>query len=163
MASESKTIPDYRSETERLQRENEKLKDDLRQEHEIYLRSVADFDNYRKRVERERAAESLRGRREIVLLLLEILDDFEHALAHIDRSPASAGLHAIHRQLMNLLHAQGVTSFESVGQPFDPALHEAVGAEESAGREPGTVLDELRTGYRWGDELLRPARVRVAR
>ncbi|MBO0721287.1 MAG: nucleotide exchange factor GrpE [Blastocatellia bacterium] len=163
MASESQTISNDRSEIERLLGENEKLKDELRQEHEIYLRSIADFDNFRKRVERERAAESIKGRREIVLSLLEILDDFEHALAHIERSPASAGFHTIHRQMVNLLHAQGVTSFESVGQPFDPALHEAVGSEESTGREPGTVLDDLRTGYRWGDELLRPARVRVAR
>jgi molecular chaperone GrpE len=64
---------------------------------------------------------------------------------------------------VRLLQAQGVAPFESVGHPFDPALHEAVGSEESHEQEPGIVLDELSTGYRWGDDLLRPARVRVAR
>jgi molecular chaperone GrpE len=156
---------DDRNAIEQLKTENEQLKEDLRSEHEIYLRSVADFENFRRRIEREEAASALKGKREIVLSLLEILDDFEHALAHIDRSPASvsAGLRAIHRRLVALLEVQGVTPFASLGQPFDPALHEAVGSEESAQQEPGTVLDELSTGYRWGDELLRPARVRVAR
>lgn len=150
---------------ERLRSENERLKGELRREHEIYLRNVADFDNYRRRIERERADAALAGKREIVLSLLEILDDFEHALVHLDRSPAavSAGLQAIHRRLVRLLEAQGVTPFESVGHPFDPSLHEAVGSEESEQLEPGTVLDELSTGYRWGDDLLRPARVRVVR
>jgi molecular chaperone GrpE len=164
MAGDSQTNAEY-SEIDRLKVENEQLKEDLRREHEIYLRSIADFDNYRRRIERERANAANEGKREIVLSLLDVLDDFEHALAHINRSPApvSAGLRAIHRRLAKLLEAQGVTPFESVGHPFDPALHEAVGSEESDEQEPGTVLDQLSPGYRWGDELLRPARVRVAR
>jgi molecular chaperone GrpE len=164
MAGDSQTNAEY-SEIDRLKVENEQLKEDLRREHEIYLRSIADFDNYRRRIERERANAANEGKREIVLSLLDVLDDFEHALAHINRSPApvSAGLRAIHRRLGKLLEAQGVTPFESVGHPFDPALHEAVGSEESDDQEPGTVLDQLSPGYRWGDELLRPARVRVAR
>jgi molecular chaperone GrpE len=164
MASDSNKNGDQGA-IEQLKRENEQLKDELRREHEIYLRSIADFDNYRRRIERERADAARTGRREIVLSLLDILDDFEHALAHIDRSPTSvsAGLRAIHKRLVGLLQAQGVTPFESIGHPFDPALHEAVSSEESPEREPGTVLDELSTGYRWGDDLLRPARVRVAR
>jgi molecular chaperone GrpE len=164
MAGNSQTNAEY-SEIDRLKVENEQLKEDLRREHEIYLRSIADFDNYRRRIERERANAANEGKREIVLSLLDVLDDFEHALAHINRSPASvsAGLRAIHRRLAKLLEAQGVTPFESVGHPFDPALHEAVGSEESDEQEPGTVLDQLSPGYRWGDELLRPARVRVAR
>jgi|SRR5262245_24545908 len=150
---------------EMLKAENERLKSDLRREHEIFLRSVADFDNYRKRIERERAEAALEGKREMVLSLLNILDDFEHALKHIDDSPSSvsAGLHAIQRRMVRLVEDQGVTSFESVGHPFDPALHEAVVSEESDDEEPGTVLDELSKGYRWGEKLLRPARVRVAR
>jgi molecular chaperone GrpE len=164
MAGNSQTNAEY-SEIDRLKVENEQLKEDLRREHEIYLRSIADFDNYRRRIERERADAANVGKREIVLSLLDVLDDFEHALAHINRSPASvsAGLRAIHRRLAKLLEAQGVTPFESVGHPFDPAMHEAVGSEESDEQEPGTVLDQLSPGYRWGDELLRPARVRVAR
>ena len=150
---------------EQLQAENARLKEDLRREHEIYLRNLADFDNYRRRVERERASVAQAGKREMVLSLLDVLDDFERALEHIDEAPdsVSAGLVAIHRRLAGLLEAQGVTPFESVGQPFDPALHEAVGSVESDEQQSGAVLDELRRGYRWGEELLRPARVRVAR
>jgi molecular chaperone GrpE len=161
-----------RAEIERLKAENAQLKDEnaqqkegLRREHEMYLRSVADFDNYRRRIERERANASREGKRELVLSLLDFLDDFDRALKHIDESSesVSAGLRAIQRRLAGVLEAQGVTPFESVGNTFDPALHEAVGAVESDQEEPGTVLDELSRGYRWGEELLRPARVRVAR
>ena len=150
---------------EQLQAENARLKEELRREHEIYLRNVADFDNYRRRVERERASVAQAGKREMVLSLLDVLDDFERALEHIDEAPdsVSAGLVAIHRRLAGLLEAQGVTPFESVGQRFDPALHEAVGSVESDEQESGAVLDEVSRGYRWGEELLRPARVRVAR
>ena len=164
MASNAKSKSEP-SESERLKAEIAQLKEDLRREHEIYLRNLADFDNYRRRVERERASVAQAGKREMVLPLLDVLDDFERALEHIDEAPdsVSAGLVAIHRRLAGLLEAQGVTPFESVGQPFDPALHEAVGSVESDEQQSGAVLDELRRGYRWGEELLRPARVRVAR
>jgi molecular chaperone GrpE len=153
------------AEGERLQAENARLKDELRRGHEIYLRSLADFDNYRRRIERERASAVRAGKREMILSLLDVLDDFERALEHMDEAPASVfeGLVAIQRRLAGALEAQGVIPFESVGQPFDPALHEAVGSVESDEQEPGAVLDEVSRGYRWGEELLRPARVRVAR
>ena len=157
--------PERKAGAEQLQAENSRLKQELSREHEIYLRSVADFENYRRRVERERASVAQAGKREMALSLLDVLDDFERALEHVDVAPASvsAGLIAIHRRLAGVLEAQGVIPFESVGQPFDPALHEAVGSVKSDEQESGVVLDELRRGYRWGEELLRPARVRVAR
>jgi len=150
---------------EQHQAENARLKEELRREHEIHLRTLADFENYRRRVERERASVAQAGKREMVLSLLDVLDDFERALEHIYEAPASVsvGLTAIYRRLAGLLESQGVIPFESVGQPFDPALHEAVGSVESDEQESGVVLDELRRGYRWGEELLRPARVRVTR
>jgi molecular chaperone GrpE len=158
-------IERLKAENEQLKNENAQHKEELRREHDIYLRSLADFNNYRQRIERERANAAQTGKREIILSLLDFVDDFERALKHIDESEVSVstGLHAIHRRLAGLLEAQGVTPIESVGYPFDPALHEAVGSEESDEQEPDTVLDELTRGYRWGDELLRPARVRVAR
>ena len=150
---------------DQLNAENARLKEELRREHEIYLRNLADFDNYRRRVERERASVAQAGKRELVLSLLDVLDDFERALEHMDEAPASvsAGLSAIYQRLADMLKAQGVIPFESVGQSFDPALHEAVGSVESDEQESGAVIDEVRRGYRWGEELLRPARVRVAR
>jgi molecular chaperone GrpE len=153
------------SEGDRLKAENAQLKEDLRREHDLYLRSVADLDNYRKRVERDRAQQAQAGKRGLVLALLDVMDDFERALAHAGQEPEPVveGLQAIYRRLTALLAAEGVTAFESAGQPFDPTLHEAVGLVESEGQGSGEVFDELSRGYRWGEELLRPARVRVAR
>jgi molecular chaperone GrpE len=172
MASEAQTTEVEPNEIERLRAENARLSDEnarqqeeLRRERDAKLRALADFENFRKRVERERASAAQAGKRELVSSLLGVLDDFERALGHVNESPASVAeaLRAMHRRLAGLLEAQGVTPFESVGQPFDPALHEAIASVESDEAEPGTVLDEFQPGYRWGDELFRPARVRVAR
>jgi molecular chaperone GrpE len=144
--------------------EIEQLKEQLRHEHEMYLRALADFDNYRRRVERERQSAAASGRRELVLSLLEIADSFELALRHLEDAPPSLseGLKTIYRKLLSLVERQGITSIQSVGEIFDPKLHEAIGSVRSDEHKPGTVVDEVQKGYRWGDELLRPARVRVA-
>jgi molecular chaperone GrpE len=163
--AEQAAEPERRAGAEQLQAENARLKEELRREHEIYLRNLADFENYRRRIERERASAAQAGKREMVLSLLDVLDDFERALEHVGEAPASlsAGVSAIYQRLAGLLESQGVIPFESVGRPFDPALHEAAGSVESDEQESGVVLDELRRGYRWEEELLRPARVLVAR
>src|SRR5215470_876356 len=85
--------------------EVERLKEELRQEHEMYLRALADFDNYRRRVERERASAANSGKREIILSLLEVLDGFDRALEHVseETSPLSEGFQQIHRKLWRLL------------------------------------------------------------
>ncbi len=144
--------------------EVERLKSELNHEHDMYLRALADFDNYRRRVERDRVSAARRSQRDILLSLVELLDGFDRALLHMNDVPAPAleGIQAIHRQLMGLLEAQGVTPFTAEGEAFDPELHEAVGSERSDQHAPGTVIEDVRRGYRWGDELLRPARVRVA-
>jgi len=145
--------------------EAERLQEELARERDMRLRALADYDNYRKRIERERAGAAQAGKRDIILKLLELADNFERAFRHSEEAPASwiEGMQSIHRQLMGLLEAQGVAPFESLGQPFDPERHEAIGDVESDRYEPGTVAEELQRGYRWGDALLRPARVRVAR
>jgi molecular chaperone GrpE len=144
--------------------EVERLKEEVRREHEMYLRALADFDNYRRRVERERAGAARSGKRELLVALLDVIDNFDRALEHIGDAPSSVskGVQAIHRKLLGLLEAQGITPFASLGETFDPALHEAIGSVESDEYESGTVADEVQRGYRWGDEVLRPARVRVA-
>jgi len=147
------------------QEEVERLRDELGRERDMRLRTLADFDNFRKRVEREREGAAMTGKRDIVLALLEVMDDFDRALAHAEESPESIvkGMRAVRKRLAGVLEAQGVTPFESAGQQFDPTLHEAIGTVESDEGESGAVLDELSRGYRWGEKLLRPARVRVAR
>jgi molecular chaperone GrpE len=141
-----------------------RLKEELRREHDLYLRALADFENYRRRVERDRASAAQSGKRDIILPLLEVLDGFERAL-QIDDAPPSVteGLLALQRQFLRLLETQGIAPLESVGQPFNPELHDAIGVVQTDEVESGAVAEELQRGYRWGDDVLRPARVRVAR
>jgi molecular chaperone GrpE len=146
------------------QAEIERLQQALDREHAMHLRALADFDNYRKRVERERESAAQAGKRQLVLALLDVMDDFERALAYANTAPESilTGARVIYQRLRDLLQAQGVVPYTSAGQPFDPALHEAVDVLNTDQAMPGVVLSELSHGYRWGDEVLRPARVRVA-
>jgi molecular chaperone GrpE len=143
----------------------ERLRQELGREHDMYLRALADFDNYRRRVERDRLSAARSGKREVLLPLLDVVDNFDRALGHMkDLPPALAtGFEALRRQLLGLLEAQGVTPLSAVGERFDPAVHEAIASVDSDGAESGTVVDEMQRGYRWGEDVLRPARVRVAR
>jgi molecular chaperone GrpE len=145
--------------------ERERLEADVRREHDLYLRALADFENYRRRVERERGQAAASGKRDLLLSLLDVLDGFERALPYVAGAPPAVaeGVQAIHRRFLDLLKAQDVRRLETVGSPFDPAVHEAIGSVEAGERPPGTVAEETQPGYRLGDELLRPARVRVAR
>ncbi len=146
------------------QAEIERLTQALSREHDMHLRALADFDNYRKRMQREWDSASQAGKRQLVLALLDVMDDFERAFAYASTAPESllAGTRVIHQRLTDLLQAQGVAPYKSVGEPFDAALHEAVDAIKTDQAQSGVVLDELSHGYRWGNEVLRPARVRVA-
>ena len=100
-----------RSETERLKEEIERLNHELRREHEMYVRNLADFDNYRRRAERERAQAAQAGKRDLIMPLLEVMDDFERALqhAHDDTQSLAMGLRAVYRHLAGLLASEGVT------------------------------------------------------
>jgi molecular chaperone GrpE len=142
--------------------ELERLKQELDNEHQMYLRSLADFDNYRRRVERDRASAAIESKRGIILSLIDLLDSFDRALPHLTDAASSEGVRAIYRQLTGLLGAHGVTPFETIGAAFNPELHEAIGFSVSDKHPPGTVTEEVRRGYRWSEGLLRPARVRVS-
>jgi molecular chaperone GrpE len=142
----------------------------LRQERDDHydrlLRLTAEFDNYRKRVERERRETFERAAASIIEDLLPIVDDFERALgadAGPGAEPYKKGVEIIHRQLADLLTRRGVTAIETVGADFDPHLHQAVAYEPAPGAREGEVIEELRRGYKLGDRLLRPAMVKVAK
>jgi molecular chaperone GrpE len=145
--------------------ELERLRDELRQRNDTYLRALADFDNFRKRVDRERVAAVRRGKREVILAFIHTLDSFDRALEHAndDSRPIVEGVRSIYRELMRQLEVQGIIRFGSRGEIFDPRLHEAVASVESDELAPGMIVSELQAGYRWDDEVLRPARVTVAR
>ena len=140
------------------------LRAELELEHDRYLRLRADFENYKRRAERDRELLARQAKRGLLLALVELADGFDRALVHIGDSPESVaeGLHGMRRGLQSLLKAEGVESFDSVGQPFDPMRHEALATVRDSGGPPGTVIDEAGRGYLWNEELLRPARVRVA-
>lgn len=128
------------------------------------LHADAGCEGYRRRVERDRDVAVRHAKRELQLALADLADGFDHALIHVDESPDSAreGLYGMRRRLSSLLEAEGVTSFESVGQRFDTTRHEAVATVRVVGGVPGGVVDESGPGYLWNDKLLPPARVRVA-
>ena len=129
-----------------------------------HLRLLAEFDNYRRRTAKEHEAARREGRRAALLPLLPVLDSLERALAtgSTDRDFYD-GVAATHRLFLAALREAGAEPIESVGQPFDPNFHEAVAAVPADGEvAPGTVVREVRRGWRLGDELLRPAQVVVA-
>jgi molecular chaperone GrpE len=145
-----------------------------RERDEIYdrlLRTTAEFDNYRKRIERERREWSEAAAADVVRDLLPVLDDFERALATPLDAGAGAdavgryrdGVDLIRRQLVEVLRRSGVEPFDAVGRDFDPEWHEAVTTEPANGHRDGEVTAELRRGYRIGQRLLRPAMVKVAK
>ncbi len=145
---------------EALQQERDELYDRL-------LRTTADFDNYRKRTERERRELSDAVAADVVRDLLPAVDDLERALASPATDDATAayrrGVELIHRQLLDVLRKRGVEPIEAVGRDFDPNWHEAVAHDPAAGRRDGEITAELRRGYRIGPRLLRPAQVKVAK
>lgn len=145
--------------------EVERLREELALERERGVRTLADFDNYRRRTRQERASAERDGKREILLALLEVMDDFERALDHVGTASGAVGegLRMIHQRFDKLLQSNGVTSFESKGRQFDPTMHEALSVVEIDQDESGTVHEEFRRGYLWHGELLRPAQVIVAR
>src|SRR4029450_4356778 len=110
------------------QAEIERLQQALNREHAMHLRALADFDNYRKRVQREGESAAQAGKRQLVLALLDVMDGFERALAYANTAPASilTGARVIHQRLMDLLQAQGVVPYARAGQPAHPAVHAAV-------------------------------------
>jgi molecular chaperone GrpE len=128
------------------------------------LRMTAEFDNYRKRVERERRELSEAAAADLIRDLLPIIDDLERAMA---AAPAGdvllKGVELTHRQLIEQLRRRGVEAVDSVGQMFNPEMHEAVGSVPAEGRPDGEIVSEFRKGYRAGGRLLRPAMVQVAK
>ena len=140
-----------------------RLKEELAAERERGLRLLAEFDNYRRRTNEEKAFAEEAGKQEILLALLDVMDDFDRALLHVGTAPDAVadGLKMIRQRFNDVLQSNGVTPFDSEGQPFDPTIHEAMTVIHSDGGEPGTVYAEARRGYFINGKLLRPALVAV--
>jgi molecular chaperone GrpE len=136
--------------------------DDLRQ---TLLRRQADFENYRKRIEKERSEDSNRYTARVIEALIPIIDGFEHALAahrEAEYENYRKGFELIYKQLLDNVTKLGVERFDPVGRPFDPHLHQAMDRSESSDAEDGTILQVFQPGYVFHGRVLRPAMVRVA-
>jgi molecular chaperone GrpE len=129
-------------------------------------RERADFANYRRRNEAERADYARFAKTEIITKLLEVLDNFDRALdtvpAQLRDEPWVEGIWLVERKLRDILASEGLEEIGSVGKPFDPYMHEAIGHVDSDAPE-GTVVDEVRKAYKLHDKIIRPALVTVAR
>lgn len=147
------------SQVEQLKKENAGLKDQL-------LRKQAEFENYRKRTDREKTEARQNGRKAVLIDMLSVLDNFERALATAAKGaeddPLRLGVELIYKQFKDTLTKLGVEPLDAVGKTFDPHLHEAVTTEETSAHDANTVIEEFQKGYRLGDQLLRPAQVKVA-
>jgi molecular chaperone GrpE len=130
------------------------------------LRKTAEFDNYRKRIERERREQADQAVIDLLQELLVVVDDFDRALtveAGEGATKYRRGVELIHAKLNDLLTKNGVRPIDALGEDFDPNLHQAVIHEVSPEHREGEVIGELRRGYLRGDRLLRPAMVKVAK
>lgn len=145
-------------EIEKLAAEKTDLKNTL-------LRLQADFDNYRKRIDRERHHDRHRGAELVVENLLPVLDGFDRAIsAHRDAAhdESRKGFELIRKQMLDVLSKQGLQKIETEGKPFDPNFHHAIERVETSDQPDDTVLEELQAGYVFHGKVLRPAMVRVA-
>ncbi|MGE5483790.1 MAG: nucleotide exchange factor GrpE [Ignavibacteriales bacterium] len=151
-------------ENARLREEIASLKRKADENWDLFLRSRADLDNYRKRTERDIAMMVRMGKRDLLLKLVEIADNFQRALAASTADAASlkSGLEMLSRQLDGVLDAEGVKPIPAVGEKFNPALHEAIATWVSQDVKDDTVTDEIQRGYTYQGDVLRVARVRVA-
>ena len=132
---------------------------------ERLLRLQADFENFRKRAQREKDEARQFANQSLIEKQLPILDNFEMALAAAkDADPALRdGVQMIYDQLLGILRDSGVETIDATGEGFDPNLHEAISQQETTEAEPGTVVEQVQRGYRLHERLVRPARVVVAK
>jgi molecular chaperone GrpE len=159
--------PSARGSVVRLQAQIDALNTERASLFDQLLRRQAEFENYRKRIERERNEIYQRGRDDVLLQLLPVVDNFERALSSLEKSEGDAealrdGVELIHKQFVDALSKFGLKAVEAVGQAFDPHVHEAVTTEATDKHKENTVIEEFQRGYKIGDRLLRPAKVKVA-
>lgn len=149
-------VPGSADEVAKLRQENIELRDRA-------IRTLADFDNFRKRSERERQESRRYALLEPMREFLTVADNLDLALsAQGSAEDLKRGVEMIHRQMSELLRRFGIVEVPAIGQPFDPTLHEAVSREESREVKVPTVVAELRRGYKMHDRLVRPSMVKVA-
>ena len=144
----------------------DKLKEELANSKDLLLRKAAEFDNYRKRTEQEKAGMYVVGAKDIVEKILPVVDSFERGLAAVpedeEKTPFVEGMNMIYKQFMKVLEDAGVTPIEAVGEEFNPDWHNAVMHIESDEVGDNIVVEELQKGYKYKDFVVRHSMVKVA-
>jgi len=134
---------------------------------EAWMRSAADFDNFRKRTRKELEDARRSGREDLLRAVLPVFDNLERAIQSAlrtkDVKAVADGLAMVQRQFTEALGREGIARIATVGKPFDPSVHEAIQQVETSDHAPGTVLAEVQPGYTQGDRLMRAAMVVVAK
>jgi molecular chaperone GrpE len=151
-----------------LEKELESLQAQVEEQQDGWLRTRADFDNYKKRVQRDAARSYQDALASIIKIYLTIADDLERALKNRPETAEVTGwvdgIELIYQKLLNQIKNQGVERMDvNPGDDFDPNIHEAITQEEHPDYQEGQIIDVVQTGYRISDRIIRPAMVRVAR
>ena len=151
---------------ENTDKESEKLKQDFENLNNQYLRLAADFDNYRKRQAQEREALLKYGAEECMKKIIEVVDNFDRALTMVEKidtvEKMKETFYVLNKQLTESLSKLGLEQIKSVGEVFDPNMHEAVMQTPTDEYPEDTIINELQKGYKLGEKVLRPAMVSVA-
>lgn len=159
----SQHVEQMSAEVESLRKQLEEAASKTSEYKDSWLRTQAEFQNYRKRIERDNEMTYVSLKGDIVKKILPVLDDLERALQN--RSPEDAwasGIELVARKFQNILESEGVKKIDAVGREFDPNFHEAISHEPADGVQSGFVIGVVQNGYMIGERVVRPALVRVA-
>jgi molecular chaperone GrpE len=166
--SESENEPDEDKDTviQMLENRCKAAEEKAEAEHETFLRTLAEYNNFKRRSQEEMALARKYGSEDLVIRLLPLLDNFERGLKAAEENTDFDALHSgvmiILRQMIDILEKEGLKSIEAVGQPFDPNVHEAVMREENSELPDSTIIEEFQKGYMVGDKVVRPSMVKVS-
>jgi len=159
----SSDVEQLSAEVEELRKKLEEASSKTSEYKDSWLRSQAEFQNYRKRIERDNELTYTTLKGDIVKKILPVLDDLERALQNRSAEDAWAnGIELVARKFQNILESEGVKKIEAVGMEFDPNFHEAISHESADGAQSGFVIGVVQNGYMLGERVIRPALVRVA-
>ena len=152
---------------EDLKKKLEEKENEVKEHYDRLLRVAADFDNYKKRVAREKEEWTKFANEDLIKAILPFIDNLQRAINHAEKVEDTGvlieGVRLTIQQLLQALNKFGLSSFESVGKPFDPTMHEAMLVVETDKHEPNQVVEEFQKGYLLNDRLLRPATVSVSK
>ena len=159
----SSDVKELSAEVEGLKRKLEEAASKTSEYKDSWLRSQAEFQNFRRRVERDNELTYITLKGDVVKKILPVLDDLERALQNRSAEDAWAnGIELVVRKFQNILESEGIKTIEAVGKEFDPKFHEAISHEPADGVQSGHVISVVQNGYMFGERVVRPALVRVA-